>query len=280
VSSSSWGEGPRSAKRSHELPFAGGAEVASWAERDGIVRAPRFRDVPDLAHGFTSRARGSMAGSIYPADDQVRNRRKLEQEIGLRLVRVRQVAGSDVVLVEQDTARRLRDDVTMRAGDSTAIEADALITRERGIAIAVAIADCVPILLATADGWIGIAHAGWKGTAHRITSAMCQALEARGADLRNARAAVGPSIGVCCYSIDATRAAAVQRLLGGEYLVSRGGDFSFDLPSANAAALREAGVTAVDVANICTKDEVGRFFSHRGESGQAGRGLAFIGWRS
>lgn len=244
-----------------------------------VVRSALLDGVPGLAHGFTTRALGSMAGSLYPSGEQARNRAALARAIGMRIVKTSQVHESDVALVEADRVTRLRDGAVATPSDRTPLEADALVTRDIGLALAVAVADCVPVLVATREGWLGLAHAGWEGTARRVVAALCAALTARGADLRRARAALGPSIGPCCYAIDAERAEVVRAAIGGADLCAEGERFVLDLWSANRRQLTDAGVGEVDVAGVCTRDAVERFFSHRGERGRAGRGLAFIGWR-
>lgn len=244
-----------------------------------VLTSPLLAEVGGLVHGFTTRALGSLAGSLHPSAEQARQRRLLAERLGLGLVRVRQVASADAVLVEGERATRLADGRGAALGDPTDLEADALLTRERGVALAVAVADCVPVLIATPDGWVTIAHAGWEGTARRLTAAVCDALAARGADLRCARAALGPSIGPCCYTIDRVRAEQVRARLGAADLLERDGQVVFDLWWANRRQLEDAGVGRVELSGICTRDEVARFFSHRGERGRAGRGLAFIGWR-
>ena len=242
-----------------------------------FVRSALLSSLPDLEHGFTTRSLGSMAGQVRPAAEHARNRAVLESLIGMPLVKASQVHSADVVLVERGVATRLRDGASERISNAMRLEADALITRDRGVALAVAVADCVPVLVAY-DEWIGIAHAGWEGVTKGVVGAMVEAIRREGAR-GEARAAIGPSIGPCCYDIDASRARIVRDRLGraaGAALTRRAdGRFAFDLWRAVRAQL---GGCAVDALGRCTKDEVTRFFSHRGENGKAGRGLAFIGW--
>lgn len=250
-------------------------------ESRGIVRSTLLTAVPGLVHGFTTRDLGSLAGSEYPRDVQERGRRELEGTIGMRIVRAAQVHGADVAIVERDRVTRVQDGswrTLERAGE---VEADALITRERGLALAVAVADCVPVLVVTPDGWIGIAHAGWEGTTRNVVGALIRALVTSGAAPGDWRVAIGPSIGPCCYDIDASRAAVVGERLGRRaqrFLYSRGERYAFDLWLAIQLQLHDGGLRVVDSMDRCTKHEVGRFFSHRGEGGRAGRGLALIGW--
>ena len=242
-----------------------------------IVRSQLLSAVPGLVHGFTTRELGSMAGQVFSAGEQRRNRIELERLIGMPLVKCSQVHSADVVLVESGVATRLRDGAEEQVSDGMALEADALITREPGYALSVAVADCVPVLVVVGD-WIGIAHAGWEGATRGVVSHLVDALRKQGARGR-VRAAIGPSIGPCCYEIDAARAQVVRERLGREadqVLAAHGGArFALDLWRSARIQLKQG---VIDTLRRCTKDEVARFFSHRGEHGAAGRALAFIGW--
>jgi hypothetical protein len=95
-------------------------------------------------------------------------------------------------------------------------------------------------------------------------------------------AALGPSIGPCCYTIGSERAATIRERLGADAeraLVRRDGETVFDLWTANADQLRAEGIGAIEIAGACTKCGGADVFSLRG--GDAGKlGLAFIGKRA
>jgi YfiH family protein len=86
----------------------------------------------------------------------------------------------------------------------TAMEGDALITRDTNVAIAVRVADCVPVFLFDPDSRsLGIVHAGRRGT---FEGAACSAIRAMCAQFRceprSMHALIGPSAGPCCYEVD------------------------------------------------------------------------------
>src|SRR5205085_11934079 len=87
------------------------------------------------------------------------------------------------------------------AGD--AVEGDASVTNIKGIMLGVQTADCVPILIADANGAaVAAIHAGWRGTAARIVEAAVARLRERfSIDPRNLVASIGPHIRVCCYEV-------------------------------------------------------------------------------
>lgn len=240
---------------------------AVWVEHNGLLRSPALSSAGVVA-GFTTRALGSMAGGIFPLDEQDRNRRALAAQLGFdRVVRLKQVHGD--VVVHADAV-----------GDAWP-EADAMWTATPGLLLGVAAADCVPILIADPEGPIGAAHAGWQGTSKRIAVALVAALARNGADLGRLVAAVGPSIGPCCYVIDDDRAAVIRERLGpdsGDVLFAgRDGRPVFDLWSANVQQLEQAGVTTVERGDLCTQSGGANVWSYRGERGRNGTGLGVIG---
>ena len=241
--------------------------VATWTERDGILRSPALSSL-GLVAGFTTRAQGSMAGGVYPLDEQERNRRSLAQRLGFdRVVRVKQVHGDRVVHADP-------------VGDPWP-EADAMWTSTPGLLLGVAAADCVPILIADPAGPIGAAHAGGEGTSKRIAVRLVAELVRNGADRERLVAAIGPSIGPCCYVIDAARAAVIRERLGADaadvLFAGADGRPVFDLWSANVQQLEQAGVRTVERCDLCTQSGGADVWSHRGEKGRNGTGLGIIG---
>jgi purine-nucleoside/S-methyl-5'-thioadenosine phosphorylase / adenosine deaminase len=241
--------------------------ISSWVERDGLLRSPLLERYRVVA-GFTTRAQGSMAGSVYPLDEQARNRDALARRLGFDAVaRVRQVHGSNVVRVD-------------RAAEPWP-EGDALWTDRAGVLLGIAAADCVPILVADpASGRIGAAHAGWQGTRLRVAQALVRALVGAGSRASAIVASIGPSIGPCCYTVDAARADLVRASGQGAYLREGPDGVSvLDLWSANVAQLRDLGVESIEVSRICTRSGGHDLWSYRGRDadGRYGTQLGFIG---
>jgi hypothetical protein len=241
---------------------------ATWVARDGVLRSPALGAL-GLVAGFTTRALGSMAGAVYAEGEQERNREALAARLGFdRVIRLRQVHGETVVRA---------DDV----GDPWP-EADAMWTTTRGLLLGVAAADCVPILVADPDGPIGAAHAGWQGTSRRIAVRLVETLVRNGADPARIVAAIGPSIGPCCYVIDEPRAMTIRERLGADsrdvLFTGPDGRPIFDLWSANARQLEHAGVRTIERCDLCTRSGGADIWSYRGDRGQGGTGLGVIGW--
>jgi YfiH family protein len=163
-------------------------------------------------------------------------------------------------------------------------ETDALITQVRGVFLMLRFADCVPVMLFDpVQGAVGLAHAGWRGTVAGIAGTVVLDMQAafgcRPADIV---AGIGPSIGPCCYEVGADVAEVVQRAFPewSDLLQPRAnGHWHLDLWEANRRQLLQAGVRAVQVAEMCTACCTKEWFSHRAERGKTGRWGALIGLR-
>jgi len=157
-------------------------------------------------------------------------------------------------------------------------EADGVVVRARGEAARVVTADCVPLLLAAGDGTAAAAvHAGWKGTLGRIAE---RGLDALGAEPGRTRAYIGPCVGPCCYTVDASRHAAFASQFGGVVPPAGPGSVHrLDLSAINAALLTARGVTAANLAveSRCTACTVALCSSYRRDGERAGRMAAVVG---
>src|SRR5262249_59795465 len=95
---------------------------------------------------------------------------------------------------------------------------DVLIPARPGRPIAVFSADCVPLLIYDPDARrLAVAHAGWRGTAQSAARAAVDALVAAGSHSEGLLAAVGPSIGPCCYEVDKPVVARLDAALPGPW---------------------------------------------------------------
>lgn len=227
-------------------------------------------------HGFTTREGGSSRGpyrslnlSSTVGDDPERveeNWERLRRVTGLAFARVRQVHGCRVV--------------EAGAGTSPVEEADAVTTAVPGVAACVSVADCVPVLLADPrSGAVAAVHAGWRGTLDRAAREGVRALiERHGARPSDLLAAIGPSIGPCCFEVSRDLAVRFRDEIGPTTGNPRNHGSRADLWLANERVLREAGVSPrrVEVLARCTSCEEGLFFSHRRDEGRTGRQVAFI----
>lgn len=243
-----------------------------------LLRSPLI----PFPHGFSTRAGGVSEGpwaslnlGLQVGDEAARvseNVRRVCAEVGVppgALATVTQVHGDRVV--------------EATAGNLPALgEADAIWTKARGMAVGVRTADCVPILIADREGGrVAAVHSGWRGTDLGIVRRAVESLVADGAKAEGLAAAIGPSIGACCYEVSEELAARFEERFG-EEVVSRPQESSgaphLDLPRAVRITLRKAGIPEANIDDLarCTACEGAHFFSHRRDRGRTGRHLALI----
>jgi YfiH family protein len=145
--------------------------------------------------------------------------------------------------------------------------ADGHVTATPGTALAVTVADCVPVFLAHSDGIIGVLHAGWRGVAGRILDAGLDAFASLGAAEGDVHVHLGPAISGRAYEVGVE---VYEQLTGWETKRPR----HVDLRALLAEQARARGVRALSVSPSCTREDNAMFFSHR--AGDAERQVAVI----
>ncbi len=190
---------------------------------------------PGFAAGFT---RGALTARALDPDVAGR---ALAEALGApdaEVVRLKQVHGARVLTFEEPP--RERRNLVLGEGD-------AAITRQPNVLLAVASADCVPVVLADpATGWIAAVHAGWRGTAARVLDAALDAFEERGVRLPGLAAAFGPSIARDRYEVGPEVVAALLDAYGtapvGAVRPGTGGKSFVDVAAFDEAALHARGL--------------------------------------
>jgi len=241
---------------------------------------------PELAHGIFTRRGGQSQSpwaslntghSVGDDPDAVEiNHRLICEALGFSvadLVSPHQVHGANVAVVGvQDRGQVIE-------------ETDALITDQPGGLLMLRFADCTPVwMYDPVHRAIGLAHAGWRGTAAGTVRETVQAMaSAFGTHPRDVLAGIGPAIGPCCYEVGPDVARAISETfpeMASQVLEARGETkWHLDLWTANCEHLRRAGVTQVEVAGVCTACHTDEWYSHRAEHGRTGRIGALLGLR-
>lgn len=254
-----------------------GAPAAGLAAPPGSERLLRSRLLSELGviHGFTSRLGGVSAGRFASCnlgrswgDEPSRvdeNLRLVAAEAGFApetLCQVVQVHGRTALPMTKPERRQR--------------EADAMVSRE-ALVLGVLSADCVSILLADGKGRVAAVHAGWRGTVQDVAGAAVEGLIALGARREELRAVLGPSIGPCCFEVQADVAAAFTQVCA-DSVQQRAARTYVDLWRTNRALLLRAGLAPahIDAAPPCTFCDARRFFSYRRDGAGIGQHLAFI----
>ena len=256
--------------------------------------------------------------SKSPADVS-RNRRKLLRALGGRwkLITLKQ-RHTDIVRALDRAPLRKADVVQREPDGALKLFGDALVTNQPGLLLAVQVADCLPILLLDPKRRVAAAvHAGWRGTAKRITEKTVGLMRARfGCRPRDLRAVLGPGIHSCCYEVGHEVVEAFesqfpyweklvrrvkvsvpdviwqQRLMSRELSPARRPrpaltapaeeKLYLDLVEANRRQLIAAGLRNRNIAAspLCTACRTDLLFSHRAERGKTGRTMGLIGLRA
>jgi len=220
-----------------------------------------------LRWGFTSRQGGAssspfdglnLGAATGDAPEAVeRNRFDVARSVGVqreRLLFMNQCHGTEVVVVDAPWG----DDIP---------GADGLITTRDDLALAVLVADCVPVLLADrAAGVVGAVHAGRPGMTSGIVGRAVETMRSQGAT--EIVAAVGPSVCGRCYEVPESMRNAAAAVSPVGATVSWSGTPAIDVGAGVVDQLRGQGVAVTWVAGCSREDE--RLFSYR-RAGRTGR---------
>ncbi|MHB2021241.1 MAG: peptidoglycan editing factor PgeF [Candidatus Xenobia bacterium] len=243
-----------------------------------------------LRHGFSTRLGGvspapydslNLGVTTKDAADNVReNRRCFVTETGLPLVDGVSLEHGIAVHYEMGAGERSRPrQVHPRSPtpDPRPPIADAIITDRPGVPITLYYADCCPVfVLDPAHHAVGLAHAGWRGTADNVAGSMLAAMQERfGTRPADCLAGIASSIGPCCFEVDWDVAGRMLQVFPQwEDLVSKTSNkWLVDLWEINARLLESAGVRPdrISVSRLCTACRPDLFFSFRRDRRMTGR---------
>ena len=285
--------------------------VDGWTERAAhglqILQAPSLAKIPWLVHGFSTRPGGvselqcekvlNLGFAEWDSKENVlENRRRFQSALGadgLTLVTFRQIHSDVVQLIEAPPTEPCR-------GDASA-------TNRANLLLAVQTADCVPILLVDPKKRaVAAVHAGWRGTLQRIVTKTIGTMHMQfGTKPADLLAAIGPSIGGCCYEVGTEVAAEFKSQFPNAsdwFDELRTGDepnplqwlnmappghqpppknVLLNLRKANRAQLLDAGLRSqnIIVSDLCTACRRDLLFSYRREGAHTGRLMSVIGIR-
>ncbi len=237
-----------------------------------------------VVHAFVTRHQGFSKGpysslnlGLRTSDDPEavrKNEAALRQAFGLSsMVRARQVHGRDVLVIHEP----VKDETRFLAQ-----KADALITDQPKVALAVLTADCFPVILADKScASVAMVHVGRKGVCNRIIeNAVQMMLKKFRASPKEMLVGVGPGIGPCCYRVDGNIARDFRAAFPDEadqiLYPESDGLFSLDLFRAIEISLRRAGVREIERLELCTSCRNDLFFSHRRDKGITGRQINLV----
>lgn len=254
-----------------------------------------FKEFDFLLHAFLTRRGGMSEGNFADLNlssttgDKVanvqRNWRLLAESFRVdlkRFIAMQQTHGDRIVVIEDDRGKaKLADPDCPREYENC----DALVTNRMGLAIGVKTADCVPLFLVDpVRRVIGAVHAGWRGTAldiaGQVVDVLVERYSSKPADIL---VAIGPSIGACCYEVDAAVYAGLS--IYGEpgrkpafRPTAEVGKWMLDLGLINRYQVEKRGIDPEHIftGDYCTSCHRDSFYSHRRDCGQTGRHFSFL----
>lgn len=182
-----------------------------------------------------------------------------------------------MVVTENDAGKGI-------VSERTYNDIDGLITNCRGIALVTQYADCVPLLFYDPKKRVvASSHAGWRGTVAKIGEKTVKKMKEQfGCEAKDILAAIGPSIGKCCYEVDTpvynefikSNIAYIEKA----FTAKGGGKYMLDLQLANRLVLLKSGIKEENlcVTDLCTCCHSEYFHSHRATAGSRGNLAAII----
>jgi len=280
---------------------------ATGSSAPGIVTIASWSAHPWLIAGFSTRQGGASTAYAadgppeqnlgYTAEDDPATILAARHRLVAALTKSRNPA-PDLITIRQCHSGILqrvdRADLPLTTADGKALlSGDALYTRDPNLLLGILTADCVPVLVAdTRTHAVAAFHAGWRGTVARIIERGIETLHRDfGSHPENLIAAIGPSIGACCFAIGEevrhefeSQFSYAPELFSEVVTPNLGQQLHMDLWEANRRQLLDAGLRASSITTIghctaCTHLPDGRrqYFSHRAEQGFTGRMLSIIG---
>lgn len=300
----------RTRRRSQQLKRPKPATIASpWLVAGGqglqILKLAPFRKLPWLIHGFSTRIGGASALEGQKLlnlgwmdwDDRkavLANRQRFQSALGAKdtaLITLKQRHSDHIQAISIPSAEPL--------------PGDASTTNRANLLLAVLTADCVPVLLVDPKKRaVAAVHAGWRGTLLRLAAkAVGRMRQEYGSNPADILAAIGPSIGPCCYEVGVglvTKFTAQFADAAGYFDEPRTGDepnpiewlnmrppghqpppknVHLDLRRANVSQLQAAGICAENIytSDLCTACRTDLLFSYRREGPLSGRLMAVVG---
>lgn len=150
---------------------------------------------------------------------------------------------------------------------------DALWSERKNTALAIKVADCLPVTIIDAQrGIIANIHSGWRGAVQGITAATIDELRPATGDLRDVRAWLGPAIRVCCFEVGEEVASQFDARFVDR---TRGPKPHVDIAAFTTEVLRARGITQIVDTELCTRCDGSLFHSYRRDK-RGGRNLAIV----
>ncbi len=256
-------------------------ECGYWIVRSTLLDSLPFR------HGFSTRVRGDgreldlrvRKGGPEPG---LQSRRSYFSRVlppGVQVILPHQVH-SDIILEATEESFGSSGE-GFHPSPLVRTDADGVLSASARLAAGVQTADCVPVLLADpAQKVCAAVHSGWKGTLAGIAGQAVRLMVRRfGCRAESIRAAIGPSIGRCCYEVDAALGRRFEEACTGSVRDgATAGKCMLDLRYCVKETLAREGVPPgrIDSTHACTRCRPHLFHSYRRTGAPTGRMVSFV----
>ena len=249
---------------------------------DGLaVFCPAWAGLAGLTHGATTRAALPQQGKddFFTTIQRAREARAIPRVLTFGADQVHE-AHVEIINEPFDNRKHqpgLRCEPGLEACEFPAT--DALITTLPGVLIVIQTADCLPIFMIDRVNQIaGLAHCGWRGLRQGLAGKMAREMIAQGTRARDLEAWLGPCIQAPRYEVGTALVEDFRGAFPGAEVSPN--DTHLDLPAVARWQLERAGIGEDRIfdSGECTLGQSDRYHSYRGEGGEAGRILSFIGF--
>jgi YfiH family protein len=232
-----------------------------------LIKSKKLTKIKNLKHGFFNSI-GGHSKNIYKSlncgPGSLDN--KINVKKNLQIVRKKiSNKAKNIFLLHQIHSNKFIF-IDKKYNNKYKPKADAIITDQINLPIAVLTADCAPILIYDDKiKMIAAIHAGWKGAFKGIINKVIKFMIKKGCDLENITAVIGPSISQKNYEVkqDFKRKFIKKDKKNYIFFKNKKNRLYFDLTSYIYSSLKKIKITNIDVLNIDTFDIKNKFFSAR-----------------
>ncbi len=260
-------------------------------EKPFYITFPLLDATKAVNHAFTTRLGGASKGMYSQMNMSFTNGDKRETvlENYRRICNAVNIDINKVVLSKQTHTNNVRIVTSEDIGKGIFKErdyddVDGLITNIPGVALVTQYADCTPLLFCDpVKKVVATSHAGWRGTVSEIGRITVEKMQEHfGSDPSDIIAAIGPSIGQCCYEVDDPVYKPLSKIpylkQDKIFIKKENGKYMLSLWETNREILINAGIKAehIDVTDLCTNCHPDIFHSHRFTGGKRGNLAALI----
>ena len=232
-----------------------------------MIKSKKLTKIKSVKHGFFNSI-GGHSKNIYKSlncgHGSLDNKTNIKKNLKIVRKKISNKA-KNIFLLNQIHSNKFIF-IDKKYNNNNKPKADAIITDQRNLPIAVLTADCAPILIYDDKiKMIAAIHAGWKGAFKGIVSKVIKFMIKKGCKLENITAAIGPSISQKNYEVkgDFKTKFMKKNKNNYEFFKKKKSKIYFDLTGYIYSSLKKIKIRNIDVLNIDTFDIKNKFFSAR-----------------